>query len=134
MLATALDGFRLTIHVLAATIWVGGQFTLAGLVPTLRKSGEGVAAAAAKAFSKLSWPAYALLIITGLWNVAAMNMNKTSSAWKVVLGIKITVVALSGIAAFVHARAKSKSQIATWGGISGIMAVASLTIGVFLAG
>ncbi len=110
MLATALDGFRLTIHVLAATIWVGGQFTLAGLVPTLRKSGEGVAAAAAKAFSKLSWPAYALLII------------------------KITVVALSGIAAFVHARAKSKSQIATWGGISGIMAVASLTIGVFLAG
>ena len=28
-LASGLDGFRLILHVLAATVWVGGQFTVA---------------------------------------------------------------------------------------------------------
>ena len=42
-LAPALDGIRVSIHVLAATVWVGGQLTLAGLVPTARGLGEGAA-------------------------------------------------------------------------------------------
>ena len=31
--STAVDGVRLSLHVLAATIWVGGQFTLGGPGP-----------------------------------------------------------------------------------------------------
>jgi len=30
MLPVSWDTIRLTLHVLAATVWVGGQFTLAG--------------------------------------------------------------------------------------------------------
>ena len=40
-LSDGLDGFRLILHVLAATIWVGGQFTVAGLLPTVRTLGRG---------------------------------------------------------------------------------------------
>lgn len=40
--ATSLEGIRLTLHVLAASIWVGGQFVMAGLVPTARKAGPEV--------------------------------------------------------------------------------------------
>ena len=39
---------RLFLHVLAATIWVGGQFTLAGLVPVLRPLGPDATRAAAR--------------------------------------------------------------------------------------
>ena len=38
-LSDALGGFRLILHVLAASIWVGGQFTVAGLLPTVRSLG-----------------------------------------------------------------------------------------------
>ena len=45
MLSPTWDTVRLTLHTLAATIWVGGQFTLAGLVPdvegTLTIDGRG---------------------------------------------------------------------------------------------
>src|SRR5664279_3639714 len=36
MLTPSWDTLRLFLHVLAATIWVGGQLTLAPLVPTFR--------------------------------------------------------------------------------------------------
>ena len=35
-----MDHFRLFVHVLAASVWVGGQIVLAGLVPTLRSIGD----------------------------------------------------------------------------------------------
>ena len=34
-----LAGIRLSLHVLAAAVWVGGQITLAGLVPTAAAAG-----------------------------------------------------------------------------------------------
>ena len=134
MLASALDGIRLSIHVLAAAIWVGGQFTLAGLVPTLRGAGNGVANLAAKAFARMSWPAYAVLVLTGFWNVATIQTAQTSTAWKVVLGVKLAVVALSGLSAWLHTRAKTPAQNAVWGAISGTSAAAAMILGVFLVG
>jgi uncharacterized membrane protein len=42
MLAVHWDTVRLFLHVLAATVWVGGQLTLAALVPALRGLGGNV--------------------------------------------------------------------------------------------
>jgi uncharacterized membrane protein len=49
MLPVSWDTIRLFLHVLAATVWVGGQLTLAALVPVLRRFGAltGVSALAA---------------------------------------------------------------------------------------
>lgn len=134
MLTSGLLGFRLSLHILAATIWVGGQFTLAGLVPTLRSAGQGVATVAAKAFAKFSWPAYFILVITGLWNVSSIKMSTTTTPWKIVLGIKLAVVGLSGLSAYLHSKATTKRQTAVWGAISGSSAAVAMVMGVFLAG
>ena len=85
------------MHVLEATIWVGGQFTLAGLVPTVKQFGEDAPKRIANAFARIMWPAYAVLLITGFWNVSVVQKGQPS-AWKVVLGIKIAVVLLAGLA------------------------------------
>jgi putative copper export protein len=132
-LAPAVDGTRLTLHVLAAAVWVGGQFTLAGLVPTARRLGEAAPGALARAFARIQWPAYAVLLATGIWNVAADGSSATT-AWKTVLGVKIGVVLLAGVGAWLHSRARSRSGLATWGAVSALSSVAALTMGVFLAG
>ena len=62
----ALDVTRLFLHVLAATIWVGGQLTLAALVPALRPLGRDVPGVAARAFRRVAWPAFAVLVLTGI--------------------------------------------------------------------
>jgi putative copper export protein len=132
-LAPALDGIRVSIHVLAAAVWVGGQFTLAGLVPTARGLGEGAPRALAQAFARIQWPAYAVLVITGLWNISATHAGQPT-AWKVVLGIKIAVVVLAGLGAWLHSRAGTKAGLAVWGAVTAMASVAALALGVFLAG
>ena len=118
---------------LAATIWVGGQFTLAGLVPTARGLGEGAPKALARAFSRMQWPAYAVLVVTGLWNVSAVHAGQPHS-WVVVLVVKIVVVALAGVAAYLHSRSSTKRGLALWGALTALSSTAALVMGVFLAG
>jgi putative copper export protein len=132
-LAPAIDGVRLSLHVLAAAVWVGGQITLAGLVPTARGLGEGAPAALARAFARVQWPAYALLLATGIWNVAAAGQPR-SFAWQAVLGVKIAVVVLAGLAAYLHTQARSRAGLAAWGAVASLTSLAALVMGVFLAG
>jgi putative copper export protein len=132
-LAPALEGVRLSIHVLAAAIWVGGQFTLAGLVPTARGLGHDAPRALGRAFARIQWPAYGVLLITGLWNVSATHTGQPS-AWQVVLGVKTVVVLVAGLAAWLHTRAGTKAAVAAWGAITAVASVTALALGVFLAG
>ena len=131
MLASFADTVRLSLHVLAATIWVGGQITLAALVPVLRRTPEA-ARDAARQFNRIAWPAFAVLIVTGIWNIAVEK--DPSSAWQGVLGAKMLVVLLSGVAAYVHTRVSTRSQIALWGALSGLSAITAVVLGILLAG
>jgi putative copper export protein len=134
VLATASTIVRLSLHVLAATFWVGGQFTLAGVVPTLRQGGSVVVAAAARRFAQMAWPAYVVLLGTGVWNVVVVDPSKQSVAWRVVLTVKIVIVVLSGFSAWMHQRSKTTQSLAFWGAMSGLTATTALVLGVALAG
>ncbi len=132
VLAPAVDAIRLSLHVIAATIWVGGQISLAALVPTLRMAGTDVPRSVARAYSRIAWPAFAVLVATGIWNVVAVKDQ--SSAYKTVVMMKVTVVILSGVAAFLHERATSKRSLAISGSLSGLLALLAVVLGVVLAG
>ena len=96
MLAPALDTIRLTLHVLAATVWVGGQIVMTGLVGPARGLGADAPRTLARAFARLAWPAYVVLLVTGVWNVSAVHYAQQDPAWKAVLIAKIAVVVVAG--------------------------------------
>src|SRR5664280_1186192 len=129
-----LDGFRLILHVLAATVWVGGQFTVLGLLPTIRTLGEDAPKRVARALGRLLWPAYALLVVTGFWNISALTTSHASSAWKALLMAKITVVVIAGVAVFLHQRATSRRALPLWGSLGAPPSAAALCLGRYLAG
>jgi putative copper export protein len=134
VLAPALDTIRLTLHVLAASVWVGGQIVMTGLVGPARGLGAEAPKTLARAFARMAWPAYAVLIITGIWNVTAVHYSAQDSAWKAVLMAKILVVVLAGVGAFLHQRATTKGQLALWGSVGGTASVVALILGILLAG
>jgi putative copper export protein len=127
-----LDTIRLFLHVLGATIWVGGQITLAALVPALRAAGTEVPKAAANAFNRVAWPAFGLLVLTGVWNVIAEGDK--GPAYQHTLSLKYALVVASGVTAFLHARATSRRAMAVWGALTGLTALATLFVGIMLAG
>jgi putative copper export protein len=133
MLSVSWDTIRLFLHVLAATVWVGGQLTLAALVPALRGLGTDVPRAAARRFNQVAWPAFAVLLITGVWNVIAVQ-SQISGSYAVTLWVKLIVVAISGLTAALHALAKSKTGLAVFGALTGISALAALFLGIMLGG
>jgi putative copper export protein len=133
MLPVRLDTIRLFLHVLAATVWVGGQLTLAGLVPGLRSISPDAPRIVAQRFNRIAWPAFFVLVATGLWNIGAVN-DPFRRTYGVTLTVKIAVVALSGYSAWRHAVATSKVRLAFWGAVAGLAALGALFLGVLLAG
>ena len=133
MLAIDWETARLFLHVLAATVWVGGQLTLAALVPALRAAGHDVPRVAARAFNRLAWPAFGVLVATGVWNLVA-ERGKISGDYRTTLTVKLIFVLISGVAAALHTKARSRAGLAVWGALSGIAALAALLFGVQLAG
>jgi putative copper export protein len=124
-----LSDVRLFLHVLAATVWVGGQLTLAGLTPVARRFGREVTRALAQRFNIIAWTAYVVLIVTGVWNLAVTGWGEPGSAFRANIEAKLGAVALSGLAAALHARARSPRGLAVWGALSGLAALAALFFG-----
>lgn len=134
MLPVSVDTLRLSLHVLAATVWVGGQLTLAGLVPGLRELGEDLPRTVARRFNRIAWPAFAVLVATGIWNLVELPIGDFDTDWQVTLFVKITVVAVAGVSAAAHAGARSRGLLALFGALSGLASIAAVVLGIMLHG
>jgi putative copper export protein len=94
---------RLFLHILAATVWVGGQIVLAALVPAVRRAGgTDSTRAAARRFQLVAWPAFGVLVATGIWNLMEVDVGDQSNAYLTTLSVKLGLVLVSGAFAFGH--------------------------------
>jgi putative copper export protein len=134
LLSVTTDQIRLFLHLVAATVWVGGQLTLAGLLPTLRGLGPDAPRAVARQFNRIAWPAFGVLVLTGLWNLAEADLGDRTTEYQVTLFVKLVVVAVSGVSAALHLRATSKVGLAVGGALSAVSALAAVFLGLQLAG
>lgn len=125
------DAVRVFLHVLAATVWVGGQLTLAGLVPGLRTLSPDAPRAVARRFNRIAWPAFGVLVATGVWNVLVLEPDWDSAYGRTVM-VKVLVVTASGTTAFVHGQATSRPALAVFGALSGLTALGALFLGIQL--
>jgi putative copper export protein len=133
VLTSALDTFRLSLHVLAVTVWVGGQITLLGLLPAVRAAGPEVPGAVARRFNRVAWPAFGVAVVTGVWNLFEVDTGAETS-YDVVLLLKLVAVAVSGIGAWLHTQATTPAGRGIWGGVGLLASVAALVLGVALQG
>ena len=132
MLSPTASTVRLVIHVLAATIWVGGQFTLAGVVPALRRQAPSTVKAAAQAYNRIAWPAFGILVVTGIWNLMEIDITAAPSDYQVTLMVKIALAAVAGVAAAAHATASSKAVLAIGGALGALASLGAVFLGVLL--
>ncbi len=132
MLSPSVDTLRVFLHVLAATVWVGGQITLLVLLPTVREIGGDAPKMAARAYNRAAWVAFGVLVVTGIWNLFAVDVGSTTVEYQATVGLKLVVVALSGIGAFIHSTTADRKMLAITGAVGGVTALAALFLGVLL--
>jgi len=122
-----VTAFRLFLHVLAASIWVGGLIVMAGLVPTVRSFGNDAPRRLARAFNRLAWPAFGVAVVTGLWNLFVLPLDEMQHPW---IELKVLAVLLSGVGAAVHQNARgNKALLAGGGAVASVFAVLAMYLG-----
>jgi uncharacterized membrane protein len=132
MLEPTIATLRLFLHVVAASIWVGGQIVLAGLVPALRNHASESTKVAARAFNRIAWPAFAVLIATGIWNLLAIEIGATSWEYQVTVMIHVLLTVIAGMSAAVHAAGRSTLALAVGGALGLLSSLAALFVGLIL--
>lgn len=133
MLPITLASFRLFLHVVAAAVWVGGQLVLLGILPVLRGIGPEATNGVARAFNRVAWVAFGVLVVTGIWSLLAVSPGDRGTEWNATLGLKLMMVAATGIAAAIHAGARSRSTIAAAGAIGLLAGLAAVWLGILLS-
>ena len=88
----------------------------------------------ARAFGRLSWPAYWLLVLTGFWNYAADHGQSASSAWNTVFALKMICVLLAGVGTFMHTKASTPKARGVYAGVGTLATMLALVMGIALAG
>lgn len=87
----------------------------------------------ARAFNRLAWPAFGVLVATGVWNLLEVEVGDRPTRYHVVLGIKLLAVTASGVST-VHVVSRSKVALAVGGSLAGLGALVALFLGVWLHG
>jgi putative copper export protein len=112
-------------------VWVGGQIVMVGLVPQIRRNFPEATKLVAQGFSKVAWPAFTVAVVTGIWNVIEVD----ASGWveyQITLGVKLLLVAVTGIAAAAHQLGQSKVALAVGGAVGFVSALAAMFVGFLL--
>jgi uncharacterized membrane protein len=110
-------------HLIAASIWVGGLFTLGAVVATLRAHDveRPVLRAVARRFGQLSWAAMAVAVLSGGW----MAIDYIDQP---ILAVKMGLVALTaGLAAW-HQFAAENQTPKMRGILQALILVSSLAV------
>lgn len=132
MLPFTIESFRLFLHVVAAAVWVGGQLTMLGLLPVLRGLGPDATRVAARRFNTVAWIAFGVLLVTGIWNLLASSPGSRGTEWNATLGLKLVLVAATGVAAALHAGTRSKPLIAAGGAVALLAGLGAVWLGILL--
>jgi putative copper export protein len=123
------------LHVLGATVWIGGQIMLAGLVPVVRRTGgRDSVLAVARRFQWIAWPGFVLLLVTGVWNLFAVHVGDQSTEYLTTLFVKLLLVGVSGAAAIAHVVVRKPAAKGALASIALLAALAAAFLGILLAG
>lgn len=126
-----LDTIRIFLHILAASIWVGGQFVLANVVSGLRRDHRDALPVVARAFARVAWPAFGTTVVTGVWSL--LSIDTLDSDAQIALALKIVAVVVSGGAAAAHSVSSSRLVKALGGALGSIAAVIAMLLAVIVS-
>ena len=82
-----------------------------------------------RAFPNIAFPALAVAIFSGIWNIVSIDMANATMVWNIVFGIKFLLVILSGFGAVKHKNATDPKQKGLFGAIGFGAAIIAMFLG-----
>lgn len=127
-----MDTIRTFFHLLGVTVWIGGQIVVGALVPALRKTGPDTTQRMAQRFNKIAWPAFIVIVFTGIWGLGE-NFDDYTASGKLGLFLKLGLVTASGMLAWLHTHSEKSSRKGMFAAGALLTALAAMLIGLALS-
>lgn len=132
MLSPTIDSIRLFLHVLAASVWVGGQIVLGGLVPKLRQVAPESLKVAANAFARIAWPAFAVVVVTGMWNILDITVGDMSTEYQITMFVHVLLAMAAAMFVVIHSIGQTKLALALGGALGLLTSLGAMFVGMLL--
>jgi len=132
MLSPTADSIRLFLHVLAASVWVGGQIVLGGLVPKLRQVAPESLKVAANAFARIAWPAFAVVVVTGMWNILDIKVGDMSTEYQITMFVHVLLAMAAAMFVVIHSIGQTKLALALGGALGLLTSLGAMFVGILL--
>lgn len=132
MLSPTTDTIRLFLHVLAATVWVGGQIVLLGLVPRLRREAPPTTRIAARAYGAVAWPAFLVLFVTGMWSIVDITLSEQTTEYQATVAVHVVLAVIAATSAAIHSLGRSKLALALGGALGLFTSLGAVFVGLLL--
>jgi len=132
MLSPTADSIRLFLHVLSASVWVGGQIVLGGLVPKLRQVAPESLKVAANAFARIAWPAFAVVVVTGMWNILDITVGDMSTEYQVSMFVHVLLALAAAMFVVIHSVGQTKLALALGGALGLLTSLGAMFVGILL--
>ena len=133
MISPTLDSIRIFLHLIAVAIWIGGQIVLAGIVPSLRTVAPEAVKTVAQGFARIAWPAFLVIVFTGMWGLGTVDVSAESSEYLATFGIKMLLVGIAVIATLIHSNGTSKAAKGIGGAASLLTSLLAAFAGILMA-
>jgi len=115
------------IHIVAAAVWVGGQITVAALVPALRNAGATTdqIRTAARRFGAVAWAAIGVSVATGIIQLVRLDYPTRGNT---ALVVKLLLVGIAVAVAWFHQIVARSAPPALRGALEGTLLLLALAI------
>ncbi|HSF84659.1 MAG TPA: hypothetical protein VLG28_03235 [Acidimicrobiia bacterium] len=120
------DGVILWVHLIGASVWVGGLITVGALVPALRSAGadRSQLQAMARQFGRVSWIAMTVAVLTGVMQVSRLAYEWSDEPIMRKVGLVVLAIGLAAA----HQLTARRSSAAVRGALQGVILLLSLGI------
>ena len=132
MLSPNADSIRLFLHVLSASVWVGGQIVLGGLVPKLRQVAPESLKVAANAFARIAWPAFAVVVVTGMWSILDIKVGDMSTEYQITMFVHVLLAMAAAMFVVIHSIGQTKLALALGGALGLLTSLGAMFVGILL--
>lgn len=133
MISPTFESLRIFLHLMAVAVWVGGQIVLAGLVPTIRITAPEALPKVAQAFARVAWPAMIVIVFTGAWGLASVDVTDSGTEYMTTFALKMLMVFVAVAATIIHSQGTSKAAKAIGGAFGLLGSLLAAYAGILLA-
>jgi thiosulfate reductase cytochrome b subunit len=87
---------------------------------------------AANAFARIAWPAFAVVVVTGMWNILDIKVGDMSTEYQITMFVHVLLAMAAAMFVVIHSIGQTKLALALGGALGLLTSLGAMFVGILL--